>query len=169
MIRGERAMEKTPPYPHIVRKAAIEEAAGTFSHPWNPASEMTGTQMGRLGGLRRTGVSLARIAPGKESFAYHLHHTEEEWIYILSGEAVALIDGQEIALETGDFVAFPTPSVAHNLANRSDRELVYLMGGENHANEVADFPLLDRRMVKIEGKVAIYRLSDGKGFDAVVD
>lgn len=161
-------MDKAAPtYPHILRKAAIEQAAATFSHPWNAASQITGTQLGRLAGLRRTGVSLARIAPGKESFAYHLHHTEEEWIYILSGEAVALIDGQEVELRAGDFVAFPTPSVAHNLANRSERELVYLMGGENHANEIADFPMLDRRMVKIGGKVAIYRLSEGKGFDDV--
>lgn len=158
-------MEHSKPYPHIVRRTAIRQAEGTFSHPWNPASQITGTQMGRLGGLRRTGVSLARLAPGKESFAYHLHHTEEEWIYILSGNAVARIDGCDYDLEAGDFVAFPTPSVAHNLANRSDQDLVYLMGGENRANEVADFPDLDRRMVKLDGKVTIYRLSDGKSFE----
>jgi uncharacterized cupin superfamily protein len=162
-------MQKPSAYPHIVRKAAMQQAEKTFSHPWNPASQITGTQLGRLAGLSRTGVSIARIAPGKESFAYHLHHTEEEWIFILSGTAVAHIDGQDYELEAGDFVAFPTPSVAHNLANRSGRELVYLMGGENHSNEVADFPGLDRRMVKLAGKVAIYRLSDGKGFDDAVD
>jgi uncharacterized cupin superfamily protein len=149
-------------YPHIVRKAAIQEGEGTFSHPWNPASQITGTRMSELGGLKRTGVSVARVAPGKESFAYHSHHTEEEWIYILSGRATALIDGQEYELGPGDFVAFPTPSVAHNIANRSNEELVYLMGGENHPNEVADFPALDRRMVKLNGKATIYRLSDGK-------
>jgi uncharacterized cupin superfamily protein len=149
-------------YPHIVRKATVEAGEGTFSHPWNPASQITGTRMSELAGLKRTGVSIARIAPGKESFAYHSHHTEEEWIYILSGRATALIDGQEYELESGDFVAFPTPSVAHNIANRSNEELVYLMGGENHPNEVADFPALDRRMVKLDGKASIYRLSDGK-------
>lgn len=156
-----------PDYPHLLRKDAIREAEGTFSHPWNPASEITGTQMARLAGLKRTGVSIARVAPGKESFAYHLHHTEEEWIYILSGKAVALVDGAEYALEAGDFIAFPTPSVAHNIANRSNEELVYLMGGENHRHEIADFPALDRRMVKLDGVVTIYRLSDGKRFGDV--
>jgi uncharacterized cupin superfamily protein len=154
-------MEDSKPYPHLVRLAAIGQAEATFSHPWNPASEITGTHLSGLGGLKRTGVSLARIAPGKESFAYHLHHTEEEWIYILAGEGVALIDGREYTLAAGDFVAFPTPSVAHNHANRSSEDLVYLMGGEHHANEVADFPLLDRRKVKLAGKETVYRLSDG--------
>jgi len=37
-------------------------------------------------------------------------------------------------------------------------------GGENKPDEVADFPMLDRRMVKLDNKVTIYRLSDGRGF-----
>lgn len=149
-------------YPHLVRADAVRAAEQTVSHPWNPLSELTGTHLSRLAGLKRTGVSLARMAPGKESFAYHAHHSEEEWLYILSGEAVALIDGVEYTLQAGDFVAFPTPSAPHQLANRSQADVVYLMGGENHANEVADFPLLDRRMVKLGGKVAVYKLSDGQ-------
>jgi uncharacterized cupin superfamily protein len=156
-------------YPHIVRKAAADAAQGTFSHPWNPKSEITGSQLAKLGGLKRTGVSLARLAPGKESFAYHSHHQEEEWIYVLSGKAIALIDGVEYTLEPGDFVGFPTPSVAHLMANPGPDELVYLMGGENKPYEVADFPMLDKRMVKLEGKLAIYKLSDAKSFDDTGD
>ena len=152
-------------YAYIVRKAAAKAAEGTFSHPWNPKSEITGTQLGKLGGLTRTGVSIARLAPGKESFAYHLHHQEEEWIYVLAGRAVALIDGTEYALETGDFVAFPTPSVAHLMRNPGPDELVYLMGGENKPYEVADFPTLDKRMVKLDGRIVVYKLSDARKLD----
>jgi uncharacterized cupin superfamily protein len=120
--------------------------------------------MGRRAGLKRTGVSIARLAPGAESFAYHLHHLEEEWIYVLSGRAVAQIDGDRYELSPGDFVAFPTPSVAHNLGNPYTEELVYLMGGENRTEEIADFPTLDRRMVKLGDTLTIYKLSDGKPF-----
>ena len=151
-------------YPHILRKADIEAAEFSFSHPWNPMSEIIGTMMGRLAGLKRTGVSLARLPPGKESFAYHLHHREEEWVYVLAGTAVATIDGQEYTLGEGDFVAFPTPSVAHLMANRTDQTLVYLMGGENLSEEIADFPVLGRRMVKLNDQLSIYNLADGKPF-----
>lgn len=160
-------MPSDSPYPHIVRRPMSEACARPFSHPWNPASHVTVSPLGRLGGLRRTGVSIARMPPGKESFAYHAHHTEEEWIYILEGQAVALIDGRAYHLTAGDFVAFPTPSVAHHLVNRSEKEVVYLMGGENHPHEVADFPTLDRRLVKVDGRVTIYRLSDGQAFGPI--
>jgi uncharacterized cupin superfamily protein len=157
-------MKKSNSYPHILRKAEIKEKEFSFSHPWNPKSEIKGSMMGRLGGLKRTGVSIVRLAPGKESFAYHLHHREEEWVYVLSGVAVATIDGDEYTLDEGDFVAFPTPSVPHLMANRTDRELVYLMGGENLPDEIADFPTLDRRMIKLDNKLTIYKLSDGMPF-----
>lgn len=84
---------------------------------------------------------------------------------MLSGRSVAQIDGSEYLLEPGDSVGFPTPSVAHNMTNPGPDELVYLMGGENRLYEIADFPTLDRRMVKLGGKLAIYKLSDGKALD----
>jgi uncharacterized cupin superfamily protein len=151
-------------YPHILRKADIEAKEFTFSHPWNPKSQLTGTMMGRLAGLKRTGVSIVRVPPGKESFAYHLHHREEEWVYVLSGTAVTTIDGREYTLQEGDFAAFPTPSVAHVIANHADRDLLYMMGGENLSEEIADFPTLDRRIVRLNDALSVYRLSDGKPF-----
>lgn len=151
-------------YPHLLRAAEIEEKETTFSHPWNPKSEITGTHMSRIAGLSRTGVSVVRIAAGMESFAYHSHHREEEWIFVLSGVGIAKIDGIEYQMVVGDFVAFPTPSVAHNMANPFDEDLVYLMGGENLKHEIADFPTLGKRMLRLGDKIEVYNLSDGKPF-----
>jgi len=148
----------------LVRADTIKASEETFSHPWNEKSEITGTRMSQHAGLSRSGVSRVRIQPGKESFAYHLHHFEEEWIYILSGRAVARIDGREYDMGSGDFVAFPTPSVAHLMSNPFDEELVYLMGGETLDHEVADFPELGKRMVRTGGQIDIYNLDDGRPF-----
>ena len=52
------------------------------------------TGLSRLAGLKRAHVSLGRIPPGKDSFAYHAHMQEEEWVYILSGRGIAEIDGE---------------------------------------------------------------------------
>jgi uncharacterized cupin superfamily protein len=150
------------PYPHLVRADQVKAAEGSFSHPWNPQSLLVGSHLSKLGGLARTGVSIVRVPAGHESFAYHAHHREEEWIYVLSGRAMADIDDAQYELGPGDFVAFPTPSVAHHLRNPFDEDLVYLMGGENLAFDVADFPRLGKRMVKLEGQAVVYDLASGK-------
>ena len=146
--------------PLLLRASEIAEKAQTFSHPWNPASLLSGTQLGRLVGLKRTGVSLARIPPGKESFVYHSHHREEEWIYILSGRGIAEIEGEQLEVGPGDFMGFPTPSVAHHLRNPSDEDLVYLMGGENLDVEIADFPRLGKRLLRRGDRIEVYNLAD---------
>ena len=143
---------------NLVRKADAEQHVQTFSHPWNPRSEISGATLGRMTGLKRIGVSIARLRPGKESFVYHSHEFEEEWLYILSGKATALIDGQEYAVGAGDFMGFPTPSVAHHLVNTGSEDLLYLMGGENREVEVSDFPRLNKRMLRVRNDIQVYDL-----------
>ena len=134
--------------PVLLKAADIAKSAQTISHPWNPKSQITGTMLAKMTGLKRTGVSIARIAPGKESFIYHSHYYEEEWIYIISGKGIAEIDSKEYEVGAGDFMGFPTPSVAHHLRNAGTEDLVYLMGGENLDHEVADFPKVGKRMIR---------------------
>lgn len=150
--------------PLILRAAEIASNIQTFSHPWNPKSEISGTYLGRTVGLERTGVNFAKLAPGKESFIYHSHYREEEWIYILSGQGIAEIDGEEFEVGAGDFMGFPTPSVAHHLRNAGSEDLVYLVGGENLTVEIADFPHLGKRMFRRGDSVEIYDESDAKPF-----
>jgi len=133
---------------NIVRAADIDAHAQEFSHPWNPDSLLRGTQLARSVGLKRTGVNLLRVPAGKESYVYHSHQHEEEWLYILSGRALALIDGAEYEVGPGDFIGFPAPSVAHHLRNPGPDELVYLAGGENRDFDVAEFPRLGKRVTR---------------------
>ncbi|MCL6470372.1 MAG: cupin domain-containing protein [Ralstonia sp.] len=133
--------------PYLMRAADVTARTQSFSHPWNSLSEIHGTMMGRLLGLKRTGVNFARVPPGKESFVYHSHQREEEWIYILSGEAQAEIDDSIFTVRGGDFMAFPT-GVAHHLRNCGKDDLVYLCGGEHLNIEIADFPRLGKRMLR---------------------
>lgn len=145
-------MEK--PSLNLVRAADIETHLQHFSHPLNPASDMHGMQLGRSVGLKRTGVNFIRVPAGRESYVYHSHQHEEEWIYVLSGRAIALIDDEEYEIAAGDFLGFPAPSVAHLLRNPGPADLVYLVGGENRDYDVADFPKLGKRMVRT-GKDAV--------------
>ena len=136
--------------PRTLWKADEIRARGhAFTQKLNPASAFVGTGLSRLAGMQRAHVSLARIPPGKDSFAYHAHMIEEEWIYILAGHGIAEIDGVEHEVGPGDFMGFPAPSVAHLLKNRSTEELVYLMGGEDQPLDVLDYPHLSKRYLLV--------------------
>src|SRR4030095_5645437 len=105
----------------VLRSAEIGRREQSFSHPWNPKSQLIGMQLSRALGLKRTAVNIARMRPCKESFVYHSHQHEEEWLYILSGRGIAEIDGEDVEVGPGDFMAFPTPSVPHHLKNPFDQ------------------------------------------------
>jgi len=152
--------------PNLIRAKDIVEAEESARHPLNENSQVIGTHMSGLTGLSRVGVSIVRIPVGKESFAYHSHYCEEEWLYILSGVGIAEIDGEEHDVAAGDFMGFPTPSVAHHLRNSGDEELVYLMGGESRAVEVADFPRHGKRMVRRGPVVELFDFSAAESFAA---
>ena len=148
----------------LVKADEVTDKAAGFSDPWNPNSEIVGTRLSTLVGLLRTGVSLLRIPAKKESFVYHSHHREEEWIYVISGRGIAEIDVEEFEVASGDFMGFPTPSVAHHLRTPYEEDLVYLVGGENLDVEIADFPWLGRRMLRRGQDVDIYETSDARSF-----
>ena len=93
----------------LIKAEEVAANAADFSHPWNPNSQLVGTRLSALVGLSRVGVSLVGIPAGKESFVYHSHHREEEWIYIISGQGVAEINGEEFEVAAGDFMGFPAP------------------------------------------------------------
>ena len=148
----------------LIRAGEAREQASRFSHPWNPNSEVYATRLSSQVGLSRGGMSWVRVPPGKESFVYHSHYREEEWIYILSGRGVAEIAGEEYEIATGDFMGFPPPQTAHHLRNSGAEDLVYLVGGEALDSDIADFPGLGKRMVRRGHDIEIYDVSDARSF-----
>lgn len=147
---------------HILKANEIGKRQQAFRHPWNPRSEMFGVRMGAALGLKRLAVNIARLPAGHESYVPHAHQREEEWVYILMGEGVAVIDGKEHAIAMGDFLAFPAPQPAHQIKNTGSDDLVYLMGGEQLAMDVVDFPAHGKRMVWVDGAATAYDLRAGE-------
>ena len=123
-------------------------------HPFNPASDVYLRPLGRPVGLKRLSLSLARIPPGGESFIYHAHERDEEFLYILSGHGRTEIGDEVFEVGPGDFMGFPAPSVGHHLTNPYDEDLVYLMGGEHSGLDVASFPRVGKRVIFAESGIA---------------
>lgn len=145
----------TEPQPSLLKAAeiaAIEEFE--FHHPLNPNSEVYLRSLSRSTGLNRIAVTLARIPPGKESFIYHAHSNEEEWIYILSGRGIAEIGEDERGVEAGDFLGFGLHQ-PHHLRNPFEVDLVYLVGGEQVKVDIGTFPRHGKRAIR-DGQTAYW-------------
>jgi uncharacterized protein YajQ (UPF0234 family)/uncharacterized cupin superfamily protein len=141
-------MRQMLPAEHLLTAAQIakaEEAA--IGHPLNPNSDVYLRRLGATVGRKRVVVTLARVPPDNESFIYHAHKGDEEWVYIPSGRSRAEIGDQAFEVAAGDFIAFPVPSVSHCLTNLYEEDLVYLMGGERAHVEVAEFPNVGKHII----------------------
>src|SRR5690606_27960715 len=122
-------------------RASEQQAAfRPFTQKLNPNSLFRAAGLSRLAGMSRAHVSLVRLPPGKDSFAYHAHMLEEEWISIISGRAIADIDGKATEVAPGGFMGFATPSVPHPLRNTFDVECAARMGGEDKPTDAVSDP-----------------------------
>ena len=97
----------------------------------------------RLGdalGLTRIGVSLATLAPGKESSMRHWHTHEDEFLYVLAGEVILRTDAGEQPLGAGMCAGFPAGSRdGHQLVNRGARTAVYLVVSNRDPEDLAHY------------------------------
>jgi uncharacterized cupin superfamily protein len=138
--------------PPFVILSADREEQGPFHHPQNPKCEMFGTSLGDIVGLDGLGVHIVRVPAGKEAAAYHSHTSETEFYFVLSGRAIAVINGDEQTVGAGDFIGFPAPSPPHQLRNPFDEDFVYLVAGERKAFEFAELPDAGKHVIRVAGK-----------------
>lgn len=151
----DHAVTKAPK--HLIRTDTLDTAdAMHIKHPLNPNSEVFMHRLGDPVGMQRAHLSLARVPPGKESFIPHAHAIQEEYMFILKGRGTAEIDGERFAVGPGDYLGFPTDGAVHHLINSGTDDLVYLMGGERSAVEVARFPSIGKIALTMNDRVQLF-------------
>jgi len=129
--------------------AAVESLEEVhIRHPLNPASDVFLRRLAPIFGLQSLALHVARVPPGKESFLFHRHERDEEFLVILSGRGRAEIGEKKIDVSPGDIMAFPAPhGPPHHLTNPFDEDLVYLMGGESSGFDIAYFPRINKQLI----------------------
>ena len=116
------------------------------NYPEPYASQMAGREKRALGnhfGLTNFGVNLTRLVPGAQSALLHSHTKQDEFVYVLEGEAVLVTDLGEVALTPGMCAGFPKGGHAHMLANRTDNDVVYLEIGDRSPDDTVNYPADD--------------------------
>lgn len=123
-------------------------------------------KLGNVAGLKNFGVNLVTLEPGSSSALRHWHTKQDEFIYILSGEATLVTNAGEQILQAGMAAGFPAGEEdGHHLLNRSDADVVYLEIGDRTPEDKVDYPD-DDLMAKDRDGVWIFTRKNGSIYNS---
>ena len=124
----------------------IAETGGT-GYPPEFADVVDGRVARRLtgpAGLSQFGVNLVRLKPGAWSAQRHWHTHEDEFVWLVEGEAVLVTDAGETPMRPGDCAGFPAGEPdGHCLINRSTADCVFLVVGSRDDRDGTAYPDID--------------------------
>lgn len=114
--------------------------------------------LGDFFGLRNFGINLTRLKPGGESALLHRHSKQDEFVFILEGEPTLVTETEELTLAPGMCAGFPAQGIAHQLVNRTARDVVFLEVGDRTPGDEGSYPKDDiRAVLGTDGKWAFTR------------
>ena len=156
-----------PPAPLSLTAAHVPPRAKASNYPPEFAVRVAGRvkrPLGDLFGLKNFGVNLTRLAPGAQSALLHRHSRQDEFVYVLEGEAVLVTGDGEHAMRPGDCAGFAARGIAHMLVNRSGADVLYLEIGDRTAGDEGEYPQDDLKAVLgADGKWA-FAHKDGRAY-----
>ena len=105
-------------------------------------------RLGNAAGLTQFGVNLTTLKPGAMSALRHAHTKQDEFVYILEGEAALVTNAGEMRMRPGMCAGFKCGTGdAHHLVNKSASEVVYLEIGDRTSGDSVAYPDDDLRVV----------------------
>ncbi|GAB5446654.1 cupin domain-containing protein [Gymnodinialimonas sp.] len=138
---------------YLLKAAEIAAMEGLAKvHFVNPAAKRINKSLGDETGLTGLGIHLIEVAPGDETTEYHVHHFEDEAVYILSGTGTATIGEDDHAIGPGDFIGYRAGGLAHTILNTGTETLRILVIGQRLAHDVGDYPRKKQRIYRNAGQ-----------------
>jgi uncharacterized cupin superfamily protein len=114
------------------------------------------------GGLTQFGAYVETLQPGSRSSDRHWHEEEDEFLYVISGEATVIEEDGAHLLGPGDAACWPAGAQnAHQVVNRSDAPCTYLIFGTRMARDVVHYP--DTGRVLRDSEDGTWRLERADG------
>ena len=111
-------------------------------------------------GLTQFGVNLTTLEPGAMSSQRHWHETEDEFIYVLSGELTLVTKDGEQVLRTSMAAGFPKGDKnGHQLLNRGTVSATYLEVGTRSQDDDVTYPDIDMKGEKRDGRYRFFKKS----------
>jgi len=153
-MNNQPSNEQNAPVAVMAAQAPPRTKPSIYPEPF--ASLMAGREkrpLGDLFGLANFGVNLVRLLPGAGSALRHAHSRQDEFVYIVQGDAVLVTDAGETQLTAGMCAGFKSGTGnGHQLLNRSGEEVIYLEVGDRSAGDTVVYPDDDLQAAFVEGK-----------------
>lgn len=145
-------MSDSTPDTYLITAAQIAAMEGLAkTHFLNPNAQRINKSLGDATGLTGIGVHIIEVEPGFETTEYHLHHFEDECVYVLSGSATATLGETEHPIGPGDFIGYRKGGLAHTIVNTGSETLRLLVIGERLDQDVGDYPRQGKRIWRQAG------------------
>jgi uncharacterized cupin superfamily protein len=117
--------------------------------------------LSETGGIKQFGAYLQTLQPGAKSSTRHWHEKEDEFLFVVSGQATVVENDGEHVLQAGDSACWPAGvSNAHHVLNRSTEPCSYLIVGTRPTHDVCHYPDVGKTLYT-EGEV--WRVEDSGG------
>ena len=114
------------------------------------------------GGLTQFGAYVQTLQPGSRSSDRHWHEEEDEFLYMLSGEATVIEEDGAHLLHPGDAACWPAGVAnAHQVVNRSGAPCTYLIFGTRMARDTVHYPDRGEVLYDEGGIWRLHRTDDG--------
>ncbi|MEL6401576.1 MAG: cupin domain-containing protein [Cyanobacteria bacterium J06626_4] len=137
---------------YIITREEIAAYAGVVkTHFLNENAQRINKSLGDLTGLTGIGFHIIEVAPGYDSTEFHKHYHEDECVYILEGEAEAIIGDAKYPVKSGDFIGYRAGGEPHQLKNTGDNILRCIVVGQRLAHDVGDYPRQQKRIYRHQG------------------
>jgi uncharacterized cupin superfamily protein len=132
--------------PKIDLESLELENSTSYPAPFDaPVRERWKRRLGQPLGLTDLGACHVVLKPGAWSSQRHWHDNEDEFLVMLSGEAVLIEDAGETILRAGDMAAWPKGNRdGHHIVNRSDADcsFICLSAGERTGGGYSDIDMM---------------------------
>lgn len=134
---------------YILTREEIEEMDGlNKTHFLNSNAKRSNKSLGDLTGLSGFGFHIIEVEPGHDTTEHHVHHYEDECVYVLCGNATATIGEAEYNVKAGDFLGYKKGGLAHSIKNTGTETFRCIVVGERLAHDVADYPRKKKRIYR---------------------
>ena len=101
-----------------------------------------GADVSGAAGLKRLGIWVDLLPPGRRTALPHAHKMIEEFIFVVEGAPDVWIDGYLHPLRPGDAVGFPQGTgIGHNVLNNSDEDALLIVVGDRATDDKGYYPV----------------------------